>query len=290
VLGGTGTPECLEVETGEVLCVVDPVTGPTGDYDVTLTVTNNSGIDARYILLPDAITEPDFLALPTALPGDGSSATVRISLTGVEPLTEACFMMVLADANVDECCSGEEICVTVPECDCLQATNAQLECDPLTGVVTLEFDMTNLTADDVEHVYVLPPLAPAVGSEIEIPDSYFDIPTLMQYQTAHIGPVVLENASPNLDVDLRVTMHVETFEECCSEVISITTPGCASEATLPDTGCPGDFDDDGLVGFSDLTRVLNGWGPGPAGDVDGDGEAGFSDITSLLAMWGPCSN
>jgi hypothetical protein len=49
---------------------------------------------------------------------------------------------------------------------------------------------------------------------------------------------------------------------------------------------PGDLDGDGMVGGSDLTILLAGWGqPGPS-DLDGDGNTSASDLTILLANWG----
>jgi len=49
-----------------------------------------------------------------------------------------------------------------------------------------------------------------------------------------------------------------------------------------------DFNCDGDVGFSDLTQLLNKWGPcvGCQEDIDGDDEIGFSDLTFVLAEWG----
>ena len=58
--------------------------------------------------------------------------------------------------------------------------------------------------------------------------------------------------------------------------------------------CTGDIDGNGSVGFSDLTLLLNGWGPCPAppascdADLDVNGSVGFSDLTILLNSWGEC--
>jgi hypothetical protein len=57
--------------------------------------------------------------------------------------------------------------------------------------------------------------------------------------------------------------------------------------------CPPDFNADGSVGFTDLTTLLNNWGPcgdcaNCTGDIDGDCAVGFSDLTDLLSAWGPC--
>ncbi len=54
--------------------------------------------------------------------------------------------------------------------------------------------------------------------------------------------------------------------------------------------CPADFDQDGLVGASDLAALLAAWGPNPGdpADLDGDDVVGPADLAALLAAWGPC--
>jgi subtilisin family serine protease len=54
-------------------------------------------------------------------------------------------------------------------------------------------------------------------------------------------------------------------------------------------GCPGDVNTDGLVGFDDLIRVLDGWGTDAWDiDIDDDGLVGFDDLAIVLAAWGAC--
>lgn len=52
--------------------------------------------------------------------------------------------------------------------------------------------------------------------------------------------------------------------------------------------CPADLDGDGIVGGTDLTTLLAGWGTASA-DIDGDGNTSGTDLTTMLAAWGPCS-
>lgn len=53
--------------------------------------------------------------------------------------------------------------------------------------------------------------------------------------------------------------------------------------------CPGDLDDDALVGINDFLMLLGQWGPGGGtADLDGDGQVGIADFLALLAAWGPC--
>ena len=54
--------------------------------------------------------------------------------------------------------------------------------------------------------------------------------------------------------------------------------------------CPGDFNDNGMVGSGDLIFLLGAWGenPGHPADLDGDGNVGAADLIELLGNWGPC--
>jgi hypothetical protein len=54
--------------------------------------------------------------------------------------------------------------------------------------------------------------------------------------------------------------------------------------------CPADVNDDGSVGFADLSSLLNNWGTcdGCPEDTDCSGAVGFEDLTTLLNTWGAC--
>jgi len=56
------------------------------------------------------------------------------------------------------------------------------------------------------------------------------------------------------------------------------------------TGCVGDTDASGDVGFGDLVTLLATWGPCPGcpADFNGNDVVDFDDLVSLLANWGPC--
>ena len=53
--------------------------------------------------------------------------------------------------------------------------------------------------------------------------------------------------------------------------------------------CVADLDEDGQVGFTDLSTLLGVWGCPACIDLDGDGgPTGFGDLTTLLGAWGDC--
>ena len=47
-----------------------------------------------------------------------------------------------------------------------------------------------------------------------------------------------------------------------------------------------DLNNDGQVGFSDLSLILSAWEASDAGDANGDGVTNFSDISVVLSEWG----
>jgi len=63
--------------------------------------------------------------------------------------------------------------------------------------------------------------------------------------------------------------------------------GTLTLTCTPVAPCPGDFDEDGAVGASDLAVMLNAWG-GPDADLNGDGATDAADLAELLGAWGDC--
>ncbi len=61
--------------------------------------------------------------------------------------------------------------------------------------------------------------------------------------------------------------------------------GLGLEAATCLIGRPGDLDDDGLVGPSDLAVLLGSWGMTGVADLDGDGVVGAADLSLLLGLW-----
>jgi hypothetical protein len=89
----------------------------------------------------------------------------------------------------------------------------------------------------------------------------------------------------------RVLRSRTNFDERINRNDDIDTPA----EILPEIGrlvydCPGDFDNDGVIGFADLLSVLAKWGPcaGCPEDLDFDGQVGFGDLLQLLSRWGTC--
>ena len=54
----------------------------------------------------------------------------------------------------------------------------------------------------------------------------------------------------------------------------------------PPPPCPADLNNDGEVGFADLSVILSAWEESDAGDANGDGQTNFSDLSAVLSAWG----
>lgn len=220
---GTG---CMTLDTDRITCDMDAASGWSGTWTWTIDVTNTSGSDASYLLFPDPAVDPNWV--PVSLqPGDATQVTV--SLSGLAPGEEACFDVVLGDDAMEECCH-EEICVQVPACDCV-APDVVATCIPGAPAGTFEatIDLTNLSPDVLEHVFLISQQAGAT-----VTDDYHDIPPTPNGATVSVGPVVVDGADPTVPFCVLATVHDETLAECCSEVICMDVPEpCDGDPTDP---------------------------------------------------------
>ncbi len=278
--------ECMEVVDEHISCEIGSdgtgQVGTTGCYDYTFTVTNNSGIDASFILIPSTEVAPNVIYLNPPLSGAGGTTTVTVKICPDAATDEFCFHVLLADRFVNECCSIDH-CVPLPDCDCLQFGTLTTEC--VNGTPTFTFMYTPLTTYTAEHMFLLPE---PPGSGITITPGYIDISTA-PFTTGTVGPITVTGAMPGEEICVRVTIHELSLIECCSEVICFTIPDCSKPIT-----CPGDVDLDGDVDLSDLGIVLANFGctnsPNCAGDLDMDGDVDLSDLGVLLSAYGhPCN-
>ncbi len=72
--------------------------------------------------------------------------------------------------------------------------------------------------------------------------------------------------------------------------VELTSLRIAGQLTIIAVLCPADFDDDGVVGASDLAQLLGSWGACPAcpADFNFDGVVSAADLAQLLGAWGRC--
>ncbi|MHC4219066.1 MAG: dockerin type I repeat-containing protein [Planctomycetota bacterium] len=233
---------CMTASVEQIDCEFDD-TGLTGKYTVTMEVTNNSGVTAGYVLLPNVDTVPNIIPLVPPLPsGTGEVRTVTFQICDQLPGTTFCFDVLLADLAVEECCTIE-VCVDLPECDCIQFSDVTVTCDPTTGAIDLSFTMANLTNDVIEHVFIFKPLPPDPNAGITVLPDYFDLTgsPIAPFTTASIGPITITGAVPGSTLCVLVSGHNADLVECCAEELCFTVPECDGEPTgaccLPDGTC-----------------------------------------------------
>jgi hypothetical protein len=285
-------PPCMNVVVEEILCEKDE-DGLTGCFEVTITVTNTSGVLANYLLIPSIAVTPNFVVLNNGLGlPSGQSQTITLIVCD-DSYNTVCFPLVLTNARLEECCSTE-VCVELPGCNCFQLHNYTVTC--INGnTFKLDFEMQNLTNTTVEHLFFLPPLPPDPYSGMTLNPSYVDVPTLPPFATT--APINLTvtlpvSPAPGEEVCVYVAMHDATLEQCCYKYLCFEVPQCP----MPQT-CFGDTNLDGIVNIDDMLVVINSWGPCPPpnppcpGDIaptDGDRMVNIDDLLTVINRWGPC--
>lgn len=268
---------CMEIVEEDIRCELGADGQPTGNYNLTFNITNYSGVTAYYALFPGQT--PHVVPLIPPLPGDGSAtATISMVVTNAVPGDTFCFDVILADETIEECCSSN-LCVELPDCDCMLFANEEVLCAP-GGGFTLNFDITNLTPDVVEHMFLIPQ---PIGTSVTITPDYVDVPSMNPFTTQSFGPFTIANANAGDVICIRVSIHNEDLGECCSQDLCFTVPDCPRFS-------PCDLNEDGTVDVFDLFALLSNWGPCPPspcnGDTNGDNQINVFDLFDMLASWG----
>ncbi|MCA9289540.1 MAG: hypothetical protein KDA25_00330 [Phycisphaerales bacterium] len=225
-LGGAPGASC-EFEVQEVLCNCNP-DGGTDGYSVNLNLVNNSGVDAYWVLLPGFNTVPNIVPLVPPL-ANGESRKIDIDIVDVDP-GEFCFYVVLADINIDECCSAE-VCVDLPECDCFQLLEKSVDCLPDgSGDYVLTFTFQNLTEDVIYHSFLIAPPGITVS-----PDYIAYDPGLAHCDSATVN-VIVSGAGAGEEVCILFSIHNIDLLECCADFICCPAPDCAPQGPCPGKG------------------------------------------------------
>ena len=305
--------ECT-FESNNILCDLDAMGQPTGDYIVNGVFTNLQDIPGTHFLLPPDAVSPagvelcfgsgdQVLQLPAPLNngdsfeiGADTSNEEAIIIKNAMPGEEVCFRIVLLGNNGVECCTVE-VCFEMPPCDCLQVDRRLDDLgdaffclvDPTTGDITLNgsytFQLTNLFGQDVHHCFLAP-----LGDNIFTTD-FFDLVAinsgpLGQGQSVLLSTNILAINPPGGNVEFLVTIHNEDFSECCTRVHSIFLPSCTSEPAM----LLGDINEDGGVNLLDVQPfvdlITNGQFDEKA-DTNMDGSVNLLDIGPFIDILNP---
>ncbi len=93
-------------------------------------------------------------------------------------------------------------------------------------------------------------------------------------------------------LELQQVGQVSSFgEDAQGNIYMSRLNGTLVRIKVEELGCPADFDADGQVGASDLSKLLAYWGATGVSpyDLDGSGTIQSGDLSILLARWGACS-
>lgn len=234
--------KCASVEDESILCDIGP-DGPTGTYSYTYCLTNNTGVPVHYLLYPTLTPAVVWVAQNGPwLPGETRCFTS--TLTG-NPGDEICFPIVLADANVEDCCRVD-LCVTLPDCSCLQFPRYQITCDPSGAGYNLTVILQNLAYSPMGHLFVIPD--PPSSGVVVTPNYLPLVLPLYGTQLLNFSVAVPPGVDP---LCLRFTIHTADLETCCSVVKCIDLPPCDTGSSLPcDANC------DGVISVGDISAFV----------------------------------
>jgi hypothetical protein len=107
------------------------------------------------------------------------------------------------------------------------------------------------------------------------------------------GSIVAGAATSSLAISNVSTADAGQYTCGVSNNCGSDTSNAATLTVTTCGGCPGDLDEDSVVGLSDLAILLSHYGDSGAtpddGDIDLDGDVDLSDLAALLSSFGlPC--
>jgi|GEM_PF-4572289 len=92
-----------------------------------------------------------------------------------------------------------------------------------------------------------------------------------------------ENATVTVSIPIDYLLDLSGNDVLIQGSITVVASGTLPP---PPPSCPADLNNDGQVGFADLSLVLSAWEISDAGDANGDGQTNFADISVVLSEWG----
>ena len=301
--------ECT-FESDNILCELDDMGFPTGDFLVTGTLTNLQDTPGTHIFLPPTETSPDgvevcfgngmqVLAIDPPI-GLGESFEVgqdtsplnsdSIAIKNAMPGDEVCFVMVVRGENGIECCRVD-VCFQMPPCDCLQIDRRfdeiviedidDILCASGTVSFNYTFQLTNLFGQDVYHAFLTQPTTGRIS-----PD-YFDLAALnggpLQQGQSVLLTIRVENVPPEQLVEFIVNIHNQDLTECCSREHNVMSVACLENVSAT----PGDINQDGVVDLLDVGPFVGLLTSGEyleEADINQDGLVNLTDVGPFVDL------
>lgn len=278
-------PGC-DLAIDEVECVLGPDGLPTGQYQVTATMTNSSGQAATSLLIR---TLGQVINLNPPLPS-GQSVTFSVVISGSPG--DLVNLLVGLYSGGTACC-GDEASIVLPECRCALFADVEVECifdgDATTNQYAVTFTIKNIATNPsftATWFFLIPPagapysFSPTVINVFPLPPGgQTNVATTLTFS---VPPVPGPDGLWSLDVP--VSLHNANLAICCDTILHLEGPWPC------DPECSPDLNHDGLVDGADLAIMLGVWGTDGAGtcaDLNGDGIVDGADLAILLGAWAP---
>jgi hypothetical protein len=204
---GNHQGSCVTVQTKEIKCNPDG----SGNFTYTFNVTNNSGTAASTILLTPPVgstftlTPQQFnLAPPLA---NSQTIPLTVVIHGATSGQQICFTLTLLDER-KACVCSNDVCITLPVCDCAQFFDEQIVSTQSGFVWT--FTIINATPFTFSNMYVLGPVSP---SSATITPSYFliSVPPGGQFT----GTATITGAAGGSTVCFDLGFYDLGLKNCC---------------------------------------------------------------------------
>ncbi len=245
--GNCAGTECMRVDEVDTHC------GEGDEVWHTFTITNNSGTDASWLLIPDPgggiDVEPNVFNLTPPVSGAGGTETLNIVITGAPP-GELCLDMVLQDAGFQDCCSTDTLhCFDIPDCrPCGELLGVNTHCTGIDDDFILTFTFENTSSLPKHQAFLIPP----AGSGITAFDDNFDLVAITgspvdPTETATLSTTIT-GATPGEEICFTMVIHDDDLDDCCSFEVCVTAPQCGNGPIITiDIGASGPGDTDVAV-------------------------------------------
>lgn len=232
-----GPTDCADISDVEVQCDLTDPTGTT--FIVNFTVTNNSGVPVSNIVVPPTSTVPGLPVTlsPNVFPQSpplavGASTNISLVINNGTGGTQACFRLGMLDMHFEDCC-GIEVCVDLPDCGCVQVSNATVICDAANpGQYTYQFTLTNVSTFTLENAFLLGTLPAGVSFS---PNAFNFAPVppggSVTLSTQVIG------GTPGQVICFQISVHDATLLDCCAIDRCITLPPCGPTPCISNLVC-----------------------------------------------------
>lgn len=243
---------CVKLSQSVVSCTPNVL----GSANWSFSLLNASGGPIKWLqflpITPGVQIVPGLVDLGN-VPANGTVSVPPVQILGAAPNSKVCFLMVVMDAELRQCCFQEH-CITVPDCGeapagsnpavvtaeltepckqgeqgtfispdgCLAICREKIVCDPADAAnggdpcVLYTFTLTNLSAFPITHV--------SFPSANVVPSQVFFSPALNPGQAALITVKICDLPAGPFSLPI-VAFDAENCK-CCSFVHGIVLPNC----------------------------------------------------------------